>query len=221
MKSWVKLEDVFLIRRGEKKICAGEFDFCRGEFAMTTVHPFSFFHREKLNKSENSCHSLHGCCNRLNINTLPCNVLVFRMSLMSLGWKVTSVTWHFCLSLHGELLKINELQWLCNEWHEFSNVESVLTKFRGNIHCYFQWKSPLVSFRRPKGGRISCTSTLCSRDSSLTLWMTNVLVIFLPLNLVRTRWIKTYSLESDSFEFFFTLSSPFPNQCSIHIAVPG
>ena len=124
MKSWVKLEDVFLIRRGEKKICAGEFDFCRGEFAMTTVHPFSFFHREKLNKSENSCHSLHGCCNRLNINTLPCNVLVFRMSLMSLGWKVTSVTWHFCLSLHGELLKINELQWLCNEWHEFSNVES-------------------------------------------------------------------------------------------------
>jgi len=27
MKSWVKLEDVFLIRRGEKKICAGEFDF--------------------------------------------------------------------------------------------------------------------------------------------------------------------------------------------------
>ena len=74
MKSWVKLEDVFLIRRGEKKICAGEFDFCRGEFAMTTVHPFSFFHREKLNKSENSCHSLH-----------------------------------------GELLKINELQWLCNE----------------------------------------------------------------------------------------------------------
>ena len=68
-----------------KKICAGEFDFCRGEFAMTTVHPFSFFHREKLNKSENSCHSLHGCCNRLNINTLPCNVLVFRMSLMSLG----------------------------------------------------------------------------------------------------------------------------------------
>ena len=25
----------------------------------------------------------------------------------------------------------------------------------------------LMSFRRPKGGRISCTSTLCTRDSSL------------------------------------------------------
>ena len=37
----------------------------------------------------------------------------------------------------------------------------------------FLVKMPLyMSFRRPKGGRISCTSTLCSRDSSLTLWMT-------------------------------------------------
>ena len=89
MKSWVKLEDVFLIRRGEKKICAGEFDFCRGEFAMTTVHPFSFFHREKLNKYENSCHLLHGCCNRLNINTLPCNVLVF-----ACHWCHSVEKWH-------------------------------------------------------------------------------------------------------------------------------
>ena len=37
--------------------------------------------------------------------------------------KVTSVAWHFCLSLHGEELKINELQHSCNEWHEFYDVE--------------------------------------------------------------------------------------------------
>ena len=57
-------------------------------------------------------------------------------------------------------------------WSLFSTVILVLRQFRGNIHCYFQWKSPLVSFRRPKGGRISVASTLCSRESSLTLWMT-------------------------------------------------
>ena len=39
--------------------------------------------------------------------------------------KVTSVTWHFCLSLHGEDLKINELQHSCNEWHEFYDVEKI------------------------------------------------------------------------------------------------
>jgi len=39
--------------------------------------------------------------------------------------KVTSVTWHFCLSLHGEELKINELQHSCNEWHEFYDVEKI------------------------------------------------------------------------------------------------
>jgi len=60
-------------------------------------------------------HSLHGCHKPLNINTSPCNVLVFHMSLMSLDCKVTSVTWHFCLSLHGEGLKIKELQHSCNE----------------------------------------------------------------------------------------------------------
>ena len=53
-----------------------------------------------------------------------------------------------------------------------------------------------MSFRRPKGGRISCTSTLCSRDSSLTLWMTNVLEILLSLNLVRTPFCFSSSFPS-------------------------
>ena len=35
-------------------------------------------------KSKNTLHSLHEYHNRLNINTSPCNVLVFYMSLMSL-----------------------------------------------------------------------------------------------------------------------------------------
>ena len=37
--------------------------------------------------------------------------------------KVTSVTWHFCLSLHGDVLIISELYTSCNEWHEFLNLE--------------------------------------------------------------------------------------------------
>ena len=36
---------------------------------------------------------------------------------------------------------------------------------------YISWH--YMSFRRPKGGRISESFTLCYRDSSLTLWMTD------------------------------------------------
>ena len=42
----------------------------------------------------------------------------------------------------------------------------VLTKFRSNIHCCFQWDSSLVSSRRPKRGRISETYCGCYRDAS-------------------------------------------------------
>ena len=145
MKSWVKLEDVFLIRRGEKKICAGEFDFCRGEFAMTTVHPFSFFHREKLNKSENSCHSLHGCCNRLNINTLPCNVLVFRMSLMSLDCKSDISDMAFLLVIaRGELENqrvATLVQWVTWVLRRWKNSPSQKTNTRRRIFILRRRKS--------------------------------------------------------------------------------
>ena len=47
--------------------------------------------------------------------------------------KVTSVTWHFCLSLHGDSLRINELHYSCNEWHEFSDVEK--NRLRVFIFC--------------------------------------------------------------------------------------
>ena len=71
-----------------------------------------------------------------------------------------------------------------------------------------------MSFRRPKGGRISVASTLCSRDSSLTLWRVveglpekwqNVLVNLLPLNWRRT----TKGLEKSLHKFHRCVSAWF------------
>ena len=45
----------------------------------------------------------------------------------------------------------------------------VLCQFRGKSIIHFKRKPYYMSFRRPKGGRISYTSTLCYQDSSLTL----------------------------------------------------
>ena len=70
--------------------------------------------------------------------------------------KVTSVTWHFYLSLHGDVLIISELYTSCNEWHEFLNLEkkrlheflkrldvspktsaTLLQLFFNNFKCFF------------------------------------------------------------------------------------
>ena len=49
---------------------------------------------------------------------------------------VTSVTWHFCLSLHRDILIIRELQYSCYEWHEFSNVEKISSRFSKTTWCF-------------------------------------------------------------------------------------
>ena len=64
---------------------------------------------------KNTCHSLHDCCNPLNINVSPCNVLVFCMSLMSLCW----FEWH--------------------EWHEIFLVIARGPADNQWVVCVVQW----------------------------------------------------------------------------------
>ena len=65
-----------------------------------------------------SLHSLHAYHRPLNINTLSCNEVCFFMSLITL--LVTSGDIYdkeYCSTLHGDNLKINQLQHPCNEWN--------------------------------------------------------------------------------------------------------
>ena len=66
----------------------------------------------------------------------------------------------------------------------------VLRQFRGKCFIHFKWKPYYMSFRRPKGGRISCTSTLCYRDYSLTLWMTINLKAFTAPKLTQNQLLS-------------------------------
>ena len=69
--------------------------------------------------------------------------------------KVTSVTWHFCLSLHGDLLIISWLYVLCNEWHEFFNLEkiewndSIVFRITINPLNFFQRKTWRLNIKTP------------------------------------------------------------------------
>ena len=72
-------------------------------------------------RCENSCHSLHGCCNWLSINAPKWHLLVFLMSLMSLylfEWH----QWHWillviargCIDNQWVVCIVQWVQWVLN-----------------------------------------------------------------------------------------------------------
>ena len=64
-----------------------------------------------------------------------------------------------------------------------------------------------MSFRRPKGGRISGASTLCYRDSSLTLWMTKCFSTLLAPKLTQNQFIgrNAFFIISHLYISFFRI----------------
>ena len=95
---------------------------------------------------------------------------------------------HSCNRFYTEKQRVNFRWQECKEFHQilwfWPNLGATsIAVYSENLYS--------MSFRRPKGGRISSTSTLCYRDSSLTLWMTKCLSYLLPLI-----WGRTNSMEN-------------------------
>ena len=91
---------------------------CTATRAIDTGYIMNGFHplERHFFKFKISLHSLHAYHRPLNINTLSCNEVCFFMSLITL--LVTSGDIYdkgFRATLHGDNLKINQLQHPCNE----------------------------------------------------------------------------------------------------------
>ena len=147
------------------------------------------------NRCKISLHSLHGCCNSLIFKISQCNVGQNALSLMSLDVTKSAMSdMEKQASLHGDVLIFSELRYPCNECNVFLKVNGFWPNLGATSIAVYSENLYSMSFRRPKGGRISESFTLCYRDSSLTLWMTDCFNDFIAPKFGKNQWMNPFNV---------------------------